>query len=214
MNREQKQIVRGKLTEVFGKIADYLLLGLFGLVLSLPVVTLGASAAALDSVGLAMRRGEEGNVFRDAFSAFLRLFKKATCVWLVYLLALLLLIGNSVFYFYMAGNGAVWADVGLGVCFAVALLWALAAGFVFPLLAQNGSMRLFDAIRASLFLSARHLGWWAAKAFAWALLAAAVWFVPFLIVFVPGLLLFWDSFCNARVLRRYSPDSAEETRNE
>jgi hypothetical protein len=40
---------------------------------------------------------------------------------------------------------------------------------------------------------------------------AAVWFVPFLIVFIPGLLLFWDTFCFSRAYGKRFPKIKEES---
>ena len=183
---------RIRLLALLSKITDFLLLGLIALVCSLPVITLGAAAAAFYTVGLSLIRKEERSLYKTFFSVFRSEFRHVTPTWLVLLLCELLLAANAVFYFIMASNGAIWAQFGLGVCAAGALGLSFAAGFVFPILAKNDDLLGRDAIKVSFYLVQ-------------AAVFAAVWFVPFLVILAPGVLLFSNSFCYDRAFRAQFP---------
>ena len=195
------------------KVTDFLLIGLLSLVCSLPVVTLGAAAAAFYTVGIDLIRGEEGSIYKDYFRTFKAQFKHVTPTWLLLLFFMLLLTANAVFYFIMASGGAVWAQFGLGVCAIAALLLSFTGAFLFPILAKNDDLKGRDAIKVSAYLAGKQFGWWALKTVVQTALFVAVWFVPFLIVLVPGALLFWNSFCYDRAFKKQFPKNQEESEN-
>ena len=196
---------RIRLLALLSKITDFLLLGLIALVCSLPVITLGAAAAAFYTVGLSLIRKEERSLYKTFFSVFRSEFRHVTPTWLVLLLCELLLAANAVFYFIMASNGAIWAQFGLGMCAAGALGLSFAAGFVFPILAKNDDLLGRDAIKVSFYLAGRQWKWWTLKTVVQAAVFAAVWFVPFLVILAPGVLLFSNSFCYDRAFQTQFP---------
>ena len=69
-----------------GRIGDLALINILFLVCSIPIVTLGASAAALYTVGFQMVRGEEKQIAKTFFSAFGRNFWQATLLTILFLL--------------------------------------------------------------------------------------------------------------------------------
>ena len=69
-----------------GRVGDLALINLLFLLCSIPVVTLGASAAALYTVSFQMVRGEEKQIARTFFSAFRRNFGQATLLTVLFLL--------------------------------------------------------------------------------------------------------------------------------
>lgn len=86
-------------------------LSLLWLVCSIPLVTAGAAAAALDDVMLRMVRDEEGYVVRSFVQAFGKHFKKATAVWLAWMAGFVVLCGD--FVFFMRMGRSVWAVCGI-----------------------------------------------------------------------------------------------------
>lgn len=72
-------------------IADLILLNLLTLLCALPVITAGASFCAAFSVALRNVRNEDGIIVKDFFGAFRGNFRKATILWLMSLLAVVLL---------------------------------------------------------------------------------------------------------------------------
>ncbi len=204
---------RLRILALLSKSTDYLLVGLLSLVVSLPIVTLGAAAAAFYAVGLSLQSDEGGSAYRTYFAAFRQWGKRATLLWLPFLGTALLLLFNTLFYWYMAANGAVWAEFGLGVCAAVALLLSFVGAFAFPLLVTDGLSGV-DTVKRSLYLAARQPLWWAGKTTVQLFVLLAVWFVPFLIVFAPGLLLFWDTLCFSHAYRKQFPKNKQESPNQ
>ena len=196
---------RIRLMALLQKITDFLLIGLISLVCSLPIVTLGAAAAAFYTVGVAMLRGEEGSVYKDYFAGFKAQFRHVTPTWLVLLLLQILVAANAVFYFYLASNGAAWAQFGLGVCVIAALALSFSGAFVFPIMAKNDDLRGIDAVKVSCFLAGKQFGWWLLKTVIQTALFALIWFFPFLIILVPGILLFTNSYCYNRAFLRQFP---------
>ena len=71
--------------------ADLIVLNALALLCSLPLVTLGASWAALSEASLRLVRGEESYVARDYFRAFRARWKKGVPLGLLFLLAAALL---------------------------------------------------------------------------------------------------------------------------
>lgn len=65
------------------KICDMVCLNILWLVCSIPLITIGASTAALYTIMLKMVKNEEGYIFRDFFKAFKSNFKQATIIWLI-----------------------------------------------------------------------------------------------------------------------------------
>ncbi len=71
--------------------ADLIVLNFFALLCSLPLVTLGASWAAVSDVSLRLLRGEESRISRDFFRAFRENAKRGIPLGLLFLLAAALL---------------------------------------------------------------------------------------------------------------------------
>ena len=65
------------------KITDYMILGFFWLVISLPVVTFGASTTAMLVTGEKVIRKEEGKLFSVFWTCFRKEFRQATLLWLL-----------------------------------------------------------------------------------------------------------------------------------
>lgn len=129
---------------------DALLIGIAWLVCALPVVTLGASTAALNRVAQNWMRERSGCDLRHFFTAFRENFKGATMVWLI-LLVPLCLIGFNAYAAWIAAvelSGAVkWMIV------VTALLWIATAIYAFALQAlfENRPMRtVVNALRIAV----------------------------------------------------------------
>lgn len=65
------------------KITDYMILGVFWLVASLPVITFGASTTAMIVAGEKVIRKEEGRLFPVFWNCFRKEFRQATLLWLI-----------------------------------------------------------------------------------------------------------------------------------
>ncbi len=92
----------GTLNRLLTKLMYIVSLNLLFLVCSVPIVTIGASAAAMYSVLMGYLREEEPEILKGFFRAFKDNFKKATLVWLLMLMVAVTL-GSDFYALYQSG---------------------------------------------------------------------------------------------------------------
>lgn len=115
------------------KFADMMILNLLWLVCSLPIITIGASSAALYYCMLNRDKDGASSVMRMFFSAFKSNFKKATLLWLIQVVMLAIAAFDFLFFLVL------WTEAALAVriiCLIPAVWLLMGAGFLFPLQAQ------------------------------------------------------------------------------
>ena len=83
--------------DMLGKITDMMLLNVLFIITSLPVVTIGASSAALYSVTLKLSREEDVYPLREYLSSFRKNFRKATILWVILFIVGMLLAAETAF---------------------------------------------------------------------------------------------------------------------
>ncbi len=111
------------------RICDLVVLNVLTVLLSLPIVTLGAASAALYD-GVYRIHLDEGGVYRAYFQAFKSNFKQATALWLILLAAALLVGCALLFYLQMEGLvGSILAFLAV----VLAVLWCAVFSWAFPL---------------------------------------------------------------------------------
>jgi uncharacterized membrane protein YesL len=120
----------GAFARTVNRIGQLILLNLLWILTSLPVITLGASSAALYSVLFHMLNGEDAHMARQYFTAWRENFRRSTGIWLI------LLVGIALFVFdlYFAGqmNSFIWRLLAV---FGLQIV-GMEMTFVFPLLAH------------------------------------------------------------------------------
>ena len=136
------------------RIFDCMCLSVLWLLFSLPVVTMGASSAAMYLTVVKYIRRDEGYLWRTFWGAFKENLKRSTLAWLAALVLLALLTVDALVFRSMVVNGdplgnLYWVILVL-ICAAVtwtAYLSAYCARF-------NGSVK--DVLRFSFILMASH----------------------------------------------------------
>ncbi len=126
----------GPVYEFISKFTDMVLLSLCWLVCSIPIVTVGASTAALYAVCFKMLKNEEGHVCRQFFSYFKSNFKQATLAWLI-LLPIGIIIAYMIYLYYFGMSvmdGA--ADVFAILVLVAAALYIITLTYVFACAAR------------------------------------------------------------------------------
>lgn len=81
----------GKFMQITSTMLDYVKLGLLFMFFSIPVVTMGAAAAAAMTVGMKMARGEAPAVWKPFWNAFKGNFRQGTVLLLIFTLIFALL---------------------------------------------------------------------------------------------------------------------------
>ncbi len=77
--------------EFVGKVADYIIINLLTLFLSLPIITIGAAHTAKFYTSMKIARGEEPSAIKSYFKSFRDNFIQVTGAWLIMLLIVLIL---------------------------------------------------------------------------------------------------------------------------
>lgn len=158
-----------------GRVADVFLLTVLWILCCIPIITAGASTAALYYVTLKMVKNQDGYLGRTFWHAFMENLKTATGVWCI-MLAIGMLLGSGYYLiFWMRGRlspALLWSLLVFGVIYLLVLT------LVFPLTArlEAGVGRLLGMT----FMTA-------VKNFSWVLLMA----VTALCVLAIGIFVFW-----------------------
>ena len=100
------------------KLTYIMALGLLFILCSVPVITIGASATALNkAMKLYVRYGEK-RIFQAFFGAFIKFFKPATLVWLLNLVVILILCFDLLFY----GDAKTWVQMAGMIVITISLM--------------------------------------------------------------------------------------------
>ena len=115
-------------------VFDIALLSILFTVCSLPVVTFGASAAALYSVMLRRVRNEEGAILKGFFQAFRENFRQGTIAGLIFIAVNLLMFLD--YRLISVIQNVTLAAVSAAAIMMVVLMTAGVFAYVFPLIAR------------------------------------------------------------------------------
>lgn len=119
--------------QFISKIFDLIVLNLFFLLFSIPIVTIGASLSALYYVSLKILRGEDPYLWQNFFKAFRQNFKQATLVWLI-LLAASVLLGMD-FYIINSQDTVLFAVVRVLLWIISGILFCIFL-YIFPVISH------------------------------------------------------------------------------
>lgn len=141
--------------QLVNKALQLFLLNLLWLFFSLPVVTMGASTAALYSMTHKMVRNQEGYLFSGFLHGFRTNWKQATVIWLILLAAGIFLGVDLSVYLNQTSTGPV-SFILMTAFFAVLVLYAMELLYVFAVLArfENTVVRTMGA---ALLIAIRNL---------------------------------------------------------
>ena len=139
--------------EWMGRLGDYMLLNFCFLISSLPIVTIGASTAAMYRMIFKMQEGRAPYVVRSYFACFREEFKKATAGFLCLGLSACVL-GFDI-WFSARQNGQIW--IMLGAAAGVLLVFCLfTLSFLFAVQARFENS-FSGTLKNALLMSLRHL---------------------------------------------------------
>lgn len=136
------------------KLFDCICLSVLWAVFSLPIITLGASSAALYSSVYNYIRKDKGNLLKTFLNAFKENFKRSTILWLIALVIMALLTVDVMVFRQLKINGdplgGVYPITLVMYCIAVTwLVYLIAYSALF-----NGSIK--DVLRLSFVLMVIH----------------------------------------------------------
>lgn len=139
-----------KFFSFMGQVADIIILNILFIITSLPIITIGASLAALYSVTLKQADGKEPYVAKTYLRAWAQNFRQGTILGLIMLgISALLLFNLS-----LKTSGGIYLAMRIGM--TIALLFVIMISmYVFPLLSKfNNNIK--QIIINAFLLSIRH----------------------------------------------------------
>jgi uncharacterized membrane protein YesL len=100
------------------KLTYIMALGFLFILCSVPVITIGASAAALNKAMKMYVSQNEKRIFQTFFGAFIKFFKPTTLVWLLNLVVILILCFDLLFY----GDARTWVQTAGMIVITISLM--------------------------------------------------------------------------------------------
>ena len=162
-------------------VIDIVTAGLLWLLCSLPLVTLGASSAALYYCVVKCIRHERGRLVKSFFAAFRCDFKAATLLWLIFLAAALLL-GADVYDFGRMEVPSLFGMIGRILLLALLAFFPWIFAFV---------SRFSNTVSATLkfcgYLALKNIGTTLLMTIELLGFGLIVWLMPPLVFILPGL---------------------------
>ena len=173
----------GPLMRFTNKAISLIWLNILTIVCSLPVVTFGASFAALHTVVLKMSRDHEGYVTKEFFKAFrvnLKIGIKAS-------VAIILFAAIAMADFYAISLLDVWfADVAWFLLILFVIFFVITVTFLFPIMAKFEA-GFVDTVKNSFKFAASHI----IKTVGMFLLNITLWVLSYFFLFLSPLLFIW-----------------------
>ncbi len=193
-----------------GRIADMMILSVLWIVCSIPLVTIGASTAALYTMTLRMVRDEEGKLFAGFLQAFKENFKQATVIHLILTVLVAFL---CVYLQIVRGMPGQMKQVFWIATVMFGFIWLMEMLFVYPVQARFENT-LGKTMKNAWLIAASNvpvlLGVIVISGLpVLTLLLNTTFFfrmLPLWIFFAPGLIAWLNSFLFQRCFRRYIPE--------
>lgn len=190
------------------KLVDLIWLNIIFVIVSIPVVTMGASVTAMMSVTMKMARDREGYIWSGFWKSFKQNFKQSTIIWIAMIL-LATVLGTDIYFFY--NSTAAYAKLLLAFMLGLSLICLCVAVYIFPLQAQFENT-IKQTAKNALLMAIRHLPWTALLLIMIVGGGILIWlFLGIAIFFGFGLLAFLCAFIFNHIFVRYIP---EEMRND
>lgn len=198
----------GGVMRSISKFTDCITLSLLFLVSCLPVFTAGTAMTAMYHTAYKVLRHDRGYVFRDYTESFKENFKQTTPVWLLALLLAVLLGADGYIMNYYAKAGNIPAALGI-VFLAGMIAWLVWISYLFPYMARFENTRKQSMKNAVLF-PLIHLPM---TILLLALLAGTgvmLYIFPFLVIMLPAVCSWLQSFILEWVFRKYMTEEERE----
>lgn len=195
---------KSRIGSAVSRFIDLIVAGLYWLICSLPVITIGAASTALYYAVVKCVRHERGRLTGVFFSAFRREFRQSTLTWLIY-------IGYTA---VIAADAYAIGAAGLGGVLGI-LRWVF---FMPALLSLPWMFAYISRFSNNIKGSFKFVGWLTLKHLGKSVLLAAVlvavgvivYFTPLLLPLLPGAVCMLMSLIIEPVFREYTAEQGGE----
>lgn len=204
----------GPVMSFLTKVTEILTLSVLWIVFSVPLVTMGASTAALYTMTLRMVRGEEGKIAAGFVRAFKDNFKQSTVIHLILVVLAAMIYVYSKVVNAMPEQFQMVFQVASTIFF---LLWVMEVLFVYPVQARFDNT-LGNIMKNAWLMAASNVPVLIGTVIIsglplWTILLNTSLFIstlPLWIFAAPGLLAWLNSFLFQKAFKIYIPEEEEE----
>lgn len=196
----------GSFTASCDKIFDIMALGFLWILCSLPVITIGASSAALYYAMVKCIRHDDGYISKAFFQAFLLNLRQGVILWGLVAAATLAMHLN-IGILIKETDGYVGLFFICVYAFVSVYILAMAC-YMFPALSRY-EMSCGWLVKISAYMVVRYFGTTLALFLVLVCAGGLVWKFPMAMFFVPGPMAFVMSDFLERVLKRHEPAAYE-----
>lgn len=195
---------KSRIGSAVSRLIDLIVAGLYWLICSLPVITIGAASTALYYAVVKCVRHERGRLTGVFFSAFRREFRQSTLTWLIYI-GYTAVIAADAYAIGAAGLGGV-----LGILRWVFFLPALLSlPWMFAYISRF-SNNIKGSFKFVGWLTLKHLGKSVLLAAVLVAVGVIVYFTPLLLPLLPGAVCMLMSLIIELVFREYTAEQGGE----
>lgn len=195
---------KSRIGSAVSRLIDLIVAGLYWLICSLPVITIGAASTALYYAVVKCVRYERGRLTGVFFSAFRREFRQSTLTWLIYI-GYTAVIAADAYAVGAAGLGGV-----LGILRWVFFLPALLSlPWMFAYISRF-SNNIKGSFKFVGWLTLKHLGKSVLLAAVLVAVGVIVYFTPLLLPLLPGAVCMLMSLIIEPVFREYTAEQGGE----
>ncbi len=195
---------KSRIGSAVSRLIDLIVAGLYWLICSLPVITIGAASTALYYAVVKCVRHERGRLTGVFFSAFRREFRQSTLTWLIYI-GYTAVIAADAYAIGAAGLGGV-----LGILRWVFFLPALLSlPWMFAYISRF-SNNIKGSFKFVGWLTLKHLGKSVLLAAVLVAVGVIVYFTPLLLPLLPGAVCMLMSLIIEPVFREYTAEQGGE----
>lgn len=191
------------------KLCDIIILGVLWVFLCIGVVTMGPASTAVYYAMVKVVRRERGYLLREFFKSFRLNFKRGAIIGVV-LFAMFLILALDL-YSVFTGESSTTNTIFAALYITITLFLMSFTIYVFPILSRF-DMNIKQLIKASMFMSMKHLPSTILMLLVWVASIIGILFVYVLVFILPPLAVFVNSFLMERILKKYipKPENQEE----
>jgi len=197
---------------LMSKIFDVMVLGLMWLVFCLPIITIGPASTALYYTMVKVVRRERSYLLKEFFRSFKLNFKQGAIITLIYAVLIALMYFDFAYVRELSEAGSKYGAMLFGAFLMLAIFAVFTVVYIFPLLSRF-TVTVKNLFKWSFFMAIRHILWtvlFAALFIGTALmLYFSFFYMPPLIIFLPGIYTLIVSFPMEHIFKRYMPVEEE-----
>ncbi len=201
-----------KFFTLMSKIFDLMMLGLLWLVLCVPIITIGPASTAIYYAMVKVIRRERSYLFKEFFRSFKLNFKQGAILTLIYGVMAIVIYVDFMYILDMTKEGSKVGNMMLGAFLVLVVFAVFTVVYIFPVLSRF-TMNLKNLFKWSFFLAIKHIGWTLLLAVLFigtaVMMYYSFFYMPPLILFLPGLYTLLTSFPMEHIFKKYMPVEEE-----